>query len=234
MARIILIAGGSSSGKSYVTTSVIKHLNDPDIMRITLDDYYNDHSHLTMEERNKLNYDHPKAFDWKLMRQQVKALKEGREIDKPMYDFRIHNRKKETEHIVPRKVVLLEGIMALVDEEIRSYGDIKIFINASKERRFLRRLIRDRQERGRDFESIVHQYFATVAPMYGEIIAPSKQYADLIINNDGVENCALDIVAGVLKQQLEYFDHPQAKLVAEPESFDEQILKAAFEGLKGN
>lgn len=232
MTRIILVGGGSSSGKSYVTTSVLKALNEPDIMRVSLDDYYKDHSEMSFEERKALNYDHPNAFDWKLMRKQVRDLKEGREIDKPIYDFVTHNRTKETEHIVPKKVVVLEGIMALIDKEIRSYGDIKVFINASYERRFLRRLIRDRHERGRDFESIVNQYFSTVAPMYGEIVAPSLQYADLIINNDGVENNAIDILARVFLQQLDYFDHPQAKLYAEPESFDEQILRAAFEGKK--
>ena len=230
MARIILVAGGSSSGKSYVTSSVLKHLNDPEIMCMTLDDYYHDHSDLTMEERKALNYDHPRAFDWKLMRQQIRDLKEGKEIDKPIYDFVTHSRLDKTEHIVPGKVVVLEGIMALVDKEVRSYGDIKIFINASSEWRFLRRLIRDRQERGRDFESIVSQYFNTVAPMYGEIVAPSKQYADLIINNDGVENNAFDILASIFKQELDHYDHPFDKVSADPESFDEEILRAAFEG----
>ena len=161
---------------------------------------------------------------------QIRDLKEGKEIDKPVYDFVTHNRLDKTEHIVPGKVVVLEGIMALVDKEIRSYGDIKIFINASSERRFLRRLIRDRQERGRDFQSIVNKYFNTVAPMYGEIIAPTSQYADLIINNDGVENNAFDILASIFKQQLDYSDNPLSKVYAEPESFDEMILKSAFEG----
>ena len=186
MARIILVGGGSSSGKTFVTKAVLDRLGSDGFTRISMDDYYKAHSNLTLEEKAALNYDHPKAFDWKLMREQIRALKEGQAIDKPKYDFVVHDRKEETERIEPKKVIVIEGIMALVDKQVRDMSDIKVFINASPERRFLRRLIRDSKERGRSFESIVNQYFATVAPMYGEIVEPSKQYADIIVNNDGV------------------------------------------------
>ena len=140
MPRIILVGGGSSSGKTYVTKAVLDALGSDNFTRISMDDYYKCHTNLSMEERAALNYDHPKAFDWKLMREQVKALKNGQAIDKPIYDFVTHDRLPETERVEPSKVIVLEGIMALVDAEIREMGDIKIFINASPERRFLRRL----------------------------------------------------------------------------------------------
>ena len=227
MARIILVGGGSSSGKTYVTTSVIERLHSEGVIRITMDDYYKSHGHLTMEERAALNYDHPTAFDWKLMREQVRALKEGKAIDKPKYDFTIHDRVDETEHVEPAKVVIVEGIMALVDKQIRELGDIKVFINASPERRFLRRLIRDSKERGRSFESIVNQYFATVAPMYGEIVEPSMQYADLIVNNDGVENHAVDILVSLFRQELALSEGGYAS-ECEKEDFSEEDLAKAF------
>ena len=203
MARIVLVGGGSSSGKSYVTTKVIENLQSDDITRITIDDFYKDQSQLTMEERIKVNYDHPKAFDWKLMRKQINDLKNDLPIDKPIYDFTTHNRSDKTEHIVPKKIVVVEGIMALVDKQLRDLGDLKIFITATPEVRFLRRFIRDHQERKRSYESIVKQYITTVAPMYEEIVKPSSNYADLIINNDGIENLAMDVLACVFKDQLE-------------------------------
>jgi len=228
MSRIILVAGGSSSGKTYVTSEVLSKLHSPDITRISLDDYYLDHSHLSMEERAALNYDHPKAFDWKLMRQQVRDLKNGKSIEKPIYDFVVHNRKKETEVVNPTKVIVLEGLMALVDKELRELGDIKIFIQASYERRFLRRIIRDRKERGRSFESIVEQYFSTVAPMYGEIVSPSIQYADLIVNNDGVENRAIDILTSIFRQEIECYDDPSNVYQVQQEDFTEEVLSESI------
>ena len=228
MPRIILVGGGSSSGKTYVTKAVLDALGSDNFNRISMDDYYKCHTNLSMEERAALNYDHPKAFDWKLMREQVKALKNGQAIDKPIYDFVTHDRLPETERVEPSKVIVLEGIMALVYAEIREMGDIKIFINASPERRFLRRLLRDSNERGRSFESIVNQYFATVAPMYGEIVEPSKQYADIIVNNDGVENHAVDVLASLFLQQIDLFDMRTEKIVLEKEVFNEEALASAF------
>lgn len=228
MARIILVGGGSSSGKTFVTRAVLNALGNDNFTRVSMDDYYKSHTNLTMEERASLNYDHPKAFDWKLMREQVRALKEDRPIDKPIYDFVTHDRLERTERVEPAKVIVLEGIMALVDEQIRNMGDIKIFINASPERRFLRRLLRDSNERGRTFESIVNQYFATVAPMYGEIVEPSKQYADIIVNNDGVENHAVDVLASLFLQQIDIYDKKSEKIVLEKETFTEEALSAAF------
>lgn len=202
MSKIILIAGGSASGKTFVINSVTKAINSDNISHISIDDYYKKLDHLTPEERTRVNYDHPKAFDWQLFRSQLRDLKEGKEIDKPIYDYTIHNRSDKTEHIKPTKVILVEGIVALVDKEIRDLADLKVFINASRERRLVRRIERDQKERGRSFDSIVNQYFETVLPMYEEIIGPTSTYADIIINNDGIKNNSIDLLIAIIKDYL--------------------------------
>ena len=156
-----------------------------------------------MEERCKINWDHPKSFDWPLINQQINDLKEGRTIEKPTYDFTTHSRSPKTEIVEPKDLIIIEGIMALVNKDLRSLGDLKVYINASRERRLVRRIERDQRERGRTYESIIEQYFSTVLPMYEEIIAPSQYYADIIINNDGYENKSIDILVSVLEMMLE-------------------------------
>ena len=198
MPKVILIGGGSASGKTYVLHEVLNKLPKEKVTLISLDDYYKDFSILPMEERTKINFDHPKAFDWPLLREQIKALKEGKEIDKPVYDFVIHGRKKESEHVVPKELILVEGIMALVNKDLREMGDLKVFINCSREKRLVRRIDRDIKERGRTYESVIEQYFATVQPMFEEIIAPSEYYADLIINNEGYSTKSIDVLASIL------------------------------------
>jgi uridine kinase len=229
MARIILVGGGSSSGKSYITTEVIKKLNTDEITRISIDDFYKDQSNVSMEERMKVNYDHPKAFDWKLMRTQITNLKNDIPVDKPIYDFTIHNRSEKTEHIVPKKIVVVEGIMALVDKQLRELGDLKIFITATPEVRFLRRFIRDHSERKRSYENIVSQYLKTVAPMYEEIVKPSSNYADLIINNDGIANLAMDVLSCVFKDQLEKASDGQRHETTSSNEFSEEVLNKVFQ-----
>ncbi|MFA6755089.1 MAG: uridine kinase [Bacilli bacterium] len=204
MSYIILIGGGSASGKTYVISQVEQILGKENITHISLDDYYKRIDSLSFEERKLVNYDHPKSFDWKLIREQLHDLKEGKTIEKPLYDFVIHNRKQETEKVSPKKIVIVEGIMALVDKEVRNVGDLKIFINASRERRLLRRINRDQKERGRDFDGIVKQYLTTVQPMYEEIIGPSQVYADIIINNDGIENKSVKSLVSIIREYLEH------------------------------
>ena len=204
MPFLILVGGGTASGKTYVTDRVIERLGETNVTRVTLDDYYKDRSDLTFDERARINYDHPKAFDWKLMEQQLTDLKNGKTIEKPVYDFTIHNRSNKTEVIVPSKLIMVEGIMALVNARVRKLGDLKVFVNCSRERRLLRRLERDQKERGRTFDGIVKQYFTTVQPMYEEVISPSSNYADLIVNNDDdISNLAIEVLAAVLKEFLE-------------------------------
>lgn len=202
MAKIILVGGGTASGKTYVIHKVVEQLGADRVTHFSIDDYYKDLSNLSMEERKKQNFDHPKAFDWKLMKEQLTALKNGKAVEKPIYDYVNHNRAKETKIVEPKDLIIVEGIMALVNKEIRELGDLKIFINASRERRLLRRMERDTNERGRSYESIVNQYFSTVQPMYEEIIGPSEYYADLIINNDGYDNKSIEVLTAVLKDVM--------------------------------
>ena len=199
MAKIILVGGGTASGKTYVINEVVKLIGEENVAHLSIDDYYKDLTSLTMEERIKVNYDHPKAFDWPLIKKQLIDLKNDKTILKPIYDFTIHNRSEKTVELQPKKIVIVEGIMALVNKDIRSIGDLKIFINASRERRLLRRMDRDQKERGRSVDSIINQYFATVQPMYEEIIEPSSYYADMLINNDGYDNKSIEVIAAVLR-----------------------------------
>ena len=199
MAKIILVGGGTASGKTYVINEVVKLIGEENVAHLSIDDYYKDLTSLTMEERIKVNYDHPKAFDWPLIKKQLIDLKNDKTILKPIYDFTIHNRSEKTVELQPKKIVIVEGIMALVNKDIRSIGDLKIFINASRERRLLRRMDRDQKERGRNVDSIINQYFATVQPMYEEIIEPSSYYADMLINNDGYDNKSIEVLAAVLR-----------------------------------
>ena len=200
--KVILIGGGSASGKSYVLKKVLEKIPEEKVAHISLDDYYKDFRELPFEERAKINYDHPKAFDWKLMNSQLKALKNGETIKKPIYDFTTHSRSEKTEIVEPKELILIEGIMALVNRELRSLGDLSVFISASRERRLVRRIERDMKERGRTYDSIIEQYFTTVLPMFEEIIAPSQYYADLIVNNDGYSTKSIDVLISVINNMM--------------------------------
>jgi len=202
MAKIILIGGGSASGKSYVISEVTKAIGANNITHISIDDYYKKVDNVSLEDRRKINYDHPRAFDWVLFREQLEDLKNDKSIEKPLYDYVVLNRKDETENIVPQKIILVEGITALVDKKCRDLADLKVFINASRERRLVRRIERDQKERGRTFNNIVEQYFDTVQPMYEEIIGPSQVYADVIINNDGVKNDSIRALTAIISDYL--------------------------------
>lgn len=200
--KVILIGGGSASGKTYVLKKVLEKIPEEKVAHISLDDYYKDFRELPFEERAKINYDHPKSFDWKLINTQLKALKNGETIEKPTYDFVHHCRSEVTEIVEPKELIIIEGIMALVNRELRSIGDLSVFISASRERRLVRRIDRDMRERGRTYESIIEQYFTTVLPMFEEIIAPSQYYADLIINNDGYNTKSIDVLISVINNMM--------------------------------
>lgn len=204
MATIILIGGGSASGKTFIIQEVTKLVGESNITHISIDDYYNKVDNMPIEDRRKINYDHPRAFDWKLFRLHLEELKKDQTIEKPIYDYKILNRSDKTETIVPRKVILVEGITALVDKKCRDLANLKIFINASRERRLIRRIERDQKERARTFENIVEQYFDSVQPMYEEIIGPSQVYADVIINNDGVKNNSIRALTAIIN---DYINH---------------------------
>ena len=234
MPRMILVGGGSSSGKSYLTSRVLQNIGPDSVTRITIDDYYKDQKDMTEEERVTVNYDHPKAFDWPLLRRQLNALKDGKPIRKPVYDFVARTRSDKVEEIVPKNLIVIEGIMALVDKNVRDLADLRVFIDAGAERRFLRRIIRDSKERGRSFESIVNQYFSTVQPMYDEIVKPSSMYADLIVNNDGVENLAVEVLTCVFLEQLSIANGERPREEAEDEEFNEAVLAEVFRPSKGH
>ena len=199
---IIAIAGGSASGKSTVVREIVNRLKSLDVSIICHDDYYKDQSHLSMEERVKTNYDHPSSLDNDLLVEHLKSLMEGKSIDKPEYDFKTHNRMKETTRVNPTKVIFVEGILVLEDKRIRDLSDVKIFVKSDEDIRFIRRLKRDIEERGRDLDSVINQYLSTVKPMFNKFVNPSSRYADIIIPNDNKHDVAVDFLVAKIKDIL--------------------------------
>lgn len=189
---IIGIAGGSGSGKSTFTNRLLD-LYKEKITVIYHDDYYKQQDNLSLEQRRQINYDHPDALDTKLLIRHIKELKEGQEIDCPIYDYSVHNRSGETKKIYPREIIIVEGILVLQDEELRDLMDIKIFVDVDADERILRRILRDVKERGRDLEGIIEQYLKTVKPMHSLYVEPTKNMADIIIN-DSRNDMALRIL----------------------------------------
>ncbi|MBR6233130.1 MAG: uridine kinase [Erysipelotrichaceae bacterium] len=192
---VIGIAGGTCSGKSSIAGILIdefRYTNSINIIRE--DDYYKDQSHLPMEERAKTNYDHPLAFDFDLMTDHIQRLIAGETIEKPTYDYTVHNRSDVTEIVHPSDVIIIEGLFALYREEIRKLEDIKIFVDTPADIRFIRRLKRDVKERARTIESITEQYLNTVKPMHDQFLEPTKQYADIIIPQGKSNTVAIDLL----------------------------------------
>lgn len=191
---LIGIAGGTGSGKSTVTKEIFKSIPEANVAIIEQDSYYKDQSHLSFEERVKTNYDHPFAFDNDLLIKHLKDLLENKSIEKPIYDFEKHNRKKETVTVVPRDIIILEGILILSEAEIRDLLDIKIFVDTDSDVRVIRRILRDMKERGRTLESVILQYMETVRPAHLQFVEPTKRYADIIIPEGGYNKVAIDIL----------------------------------------
>jgi len=196
---IIAVAGGSASGKTTVVEKIIDNFDCGNVTVIKHDDYYKDQTEMTMEERLKVNYDHPFSLDNDLMYEQVLDLIKGHTITKPTYDFENHNRSKVTEEIQVTDIVILEGILIMEDKRIRDLCDIKLFVEADDDLRFIRRLQRDMAERGRSLESVVNQYLKTVKPMHYAFIKPTKRYADVIIPNDKNHDVAVDLIITKIK-----------------------------------
>ena len=192
---VIGIAGGTSSGKTTIATRLYEETRVlGSVVIIRMDDYYKSHDDLTLDERAKINYDHPNAYDIDLMIKQIKDLKSGKAIKKPIYDFVIHNRKTETETIKPCDVLIIEGILTFAIPSLLELYDIKLFVQTPDDIRFIRRLKRDTTVRGRTVESVVNQYLTTVRPMHNEFVEPSKVFADLIIPEGGKNTVAIDII----------------------------------------
>ena len=200
---LIAVAGGSASGKTTVVKKIIEKLNSNDVLVISHDDYYKDLSNLTLEQRAKVNYDHPNALDNDLLVEHLNQLLENKSILKPKYNFVVHNRSEETELIVPTKIIIVEGILILEDERVRDLADIKLFVESDDDVRFIRRLMRDTKQRGRSIESVIDQYLTTVKPMYYAFIKPTKRYADMIIPNDNQHDVAVDCIARMINDMLQ-------------------------------
>ena len=199
---IIAISGGSASGKTTVVKEIVEKLHTKDISVICHDDYYKDQTHLSMEERVKTNYDHPSSLDNELFVEHLHLLMEGKSIEKPIYDFVTHNRKKETVTLVPTKVIFIEGILVLEEKKIRDCADVKIFVKSDEDIRFIRRLKRDIEERGRSMDAVVNQYLTTVKPMFNKYVNPSSRHADIIIPNDNKHDVAVDFLVAKIKDIL--------------------------------
>ena len=196
---LIGITGGTGSGKSSIADAIYSSFSNECIAMIQQDMYYKDQSHLSMEERVKTNYDHPRAFDNDLLIKHLSDLINGIAINKPIYDFSNHNRAKETVRIDPTDIIIVEGILVLEDERLRELLDIKVYVDTDADIRILRRLIRDINERGRTVDSVVSQYLDVVRPMHMQFTEPTKRYADIIVPEGGQNKVAIDILVTKIK-----------------------------------
>ena len=192
------IAGGTGSGKSTVAAKLAAAIPRGRCVVVDHDAYYKDLSHLSPEARAEINYDHPSSLDSALLAEHLAELRAGRAVDLPMYDFATHSRKRETRHVEPAPVILVEGILVFVEAIIRDHLDIKIFVDTDADIRLMRRVRRDLEQRGRTFASVRDQYYATVRPMHIEYVEPSKRWADLIVPEGGDNRVALDVLLGAL------------------------------------
>lgn len=192
---IIGIAGGTASGKTTIAKKLY-HASEKygSVAMIRIDDYYKRLDHLTLDERKKVNYDHPNAYDVDLLIAQIKQLQNFEPIQKPTYDFVIHNRSDVSEVVQPANVIIIEGIMTFAIPELRALFDIKVFVDTPDDVRFIRRLKRDMEDRGRSLDSVIHQYLETVRPMHMMFVEPSKIYADLIVPEGGKNEVAIDVL----------------------------------------
>jgi uridine kinase len=204
MSRPILIGitGGTGSGKSTIAREIFNKFSEDCIAMIEQDSYYKDQSELSFEERMKTNYDHPDAFDTDLLIEHLKELLNWKFINKPIYDFEKHNRKKETVKVDSKEIIILEGILILQEKSIRDLLDIKIYVDTDADVRIIRRLQRDINERGRTVESVINQYMNVVRPMHMQFIEPTKRYADIIIPEGGHNRVAIDLMVANIKQFL--------------------------------
>ena len=196
------ITGGTGSGKSTIAKEIYRQFGEDCIAMIEQDSYYKDQSHLSMEDRVKTNYDHPNAFDNALLVEHLKSLINGESINKPIYDFTVHNRSKETTKVDSKDIIIVEGILILEDERIRDLLDIKVFVDTDSDVRIIRRLLRDIEERGRTVQSVVDQYLSVVRPMHFQFTEPSKRFADIIIPEGGHNKVAIDILVAKIRDIL--------------------------------
>ena len=199
---IIGIAGGTGSGKTTVVRKIVESLPAGEVVLLPQDSYYKDSSHVPAAERQRINFDHPDAFDWPLLRDQVAALRRGESIEQPTYDYITSSRQAATVHIEPREVVIIEGIMALYDPDLRAMMDLKVFVDTDPDERLIRVIQRDMLERGRTAEAVMERYVRVLKPMHEQFIEPCKRHADLIVPEGGSNQVAIDILTMYVRKHI--------------------------------
>lgn len=206
---LIGVAGGSGSGKTTVVQHIINTVGEDDILLVQHDSYYRDLKHLSFEERTEQNFDHPSSLETELMIRHLKALKEGYQVEIPIYDFSKHTRKEETRLAEPKKIILIDGILIFTEKELREQMDIKLYVDTDDDIRLLRRIQRDIVERDRKLENVLTQYQKHVRPMHLEFVEPTKRYADIIIPHGGENKVALDMVNALIQDRLQNEVHAE-------------------------
>ncbi len=199
---VIGIAGGTGSGKTTVVNKILQQLNAEGVNVLSQDNYYHDNQHLSLTEREALNYDHPKSIDFDLLIEHVRKLKRGESIEQPIYSFVTHSRTGDFVTVEPKNVLIVEGILVLTNKELLREFNLKVFVHADSDERLIRRIRRDTQERGRDLNEVLHRYQTTLKPMHQEFIEPSKNDADLIVPNMRHNNVAIDFLTTVINDTL--------------------------------
>jgi uridine kinase len=202
MSFIIGIAGGTGSGKTTVVRKVIASLPKDEVAIIPQDSYYKDNGNLPLEERQEINFDHPRALEFKLLIEHIKRLKEGKSIEQPIYSYLTCTRSKETIFVEPKKVIIVEGILILQNIQLRNLMDIKVFVDADNDDRLMRVIQRDLVERGRSVNKVLERYEKTVKPMHLQFIEPTKRYADIIIPQGGDNKVGIDILTSIIEKNL--------------------------------
>lgn len=200
---IIGIAGGTGSGKTTVVKKIVEALPPHHVAVVPLDSYYNDTTEMTEEERRAINFDHPDAFDWKLLIKQINELREGHAIEQPTYSYLICNRLPETIHVEPKPVIIVEGIMTLINKKLRDMMDIRIFVDCDSDERLIRNIERDTMERGRDVQTVLDRYRKVLKPMHDQFIEPTKRYAHIIIPEGGDNVKGINMVCKYIESIVE-------------------------------
>ncbi len=199
---VVGIAGGTGSGKTTVVRKIIEKLPKDEVAVLSQDSYYKDNSHLPLEERQKINFDHPNALEFDLLIEHIKQLKQGKSVNEPIYSYITCTRSDETILVKPKDVVIVEGILVLTNKKLRDLFDIKVFVYADADDRLIRVIKRDIVERGRSVNTVLERYQATVKPMHEQFIEPSKRYADLIVPEGGNNKVAIDILVAIISKYL--------------------------------
>jgi uridine kinase len=199
---VVGIAGGTGSGKTTVVKEIIKRLPEDEVAVIPQDSYYRDNSHISMEERQKINFDHPSSIEFQLLASHISQLKKGKSIQQPIYSYLTCTRSEETISVEPKNVIVVEGILILQNPELRNIMDIKVFVDADNDDRLMRVIQRDIAERGRSVNTVLERYLKTVKPMHLQFIEPTKRYADIIVPQGGKNKVAIDILTSIIEKNL--------------------------------